>query len=212
MAGAAEQVAKAVVLEAMRTARQAGRGCVVYAFGGPGEVQRTVLDQDVDGLVALAGLLSASFHGGTDIAEPIEAAMADLGEAQWAGADLLIVSDGEFGVTADVLAEIAIARAHQQLRVQGILIGDRETLGLRELCDSIFCTWRLAGARQRAHPAVLSGGLDAGAALSLMRAGGRPKRRSREIHCSHAITDVSLPFGAKGMRGRLACRSFSTRC
>lgn len=147
MAGAAEQVAKAVVLEAMRTARQAGRGCVVYAFGGPGEVQRTVLDQDVDGLVALAGLLSASFHGGTDIAEPIEAAMADLGEAQWAGADLLIVSDGEFGVTADVLAEIAFAREHQQLRVQGILIGDRETLGLRELCDSIFwvADWRRFG-------------------------------------------------------------------
>ncbi len=147
MAGAAEQVAKAVVLEAMRVARQGRRGCVVYAFGGPGEVRRTVLDQDVDGLVALASLLSESFNGGTDIAEPIDAAIADLGEAQWAGADLLIVSDGEFGVTAEVLARIEGARKHQQLRVQGILIGDRETLGLREICDSIFWVsdWRRFG-------------------------------------------------------------------
>lgn len=148
MAGAAEQLAKAVVLEAMRSARHARRGCLVYAFGGPGEVRRTVLDHDVDGLVALAGLLSASFHGGTDIAEPIEAAVGDLVEARWAGADFLIVSDGEFGVTAEVLAKIAGARARQQLRVQGILIGDRETLGLRELCDSIFWVsdWRRFGA------------------------------------------------------------------
>lgn len=148
MAGAAEQVAKAVVLEAMRAARQGRRGCVVYAFGGPGELRRTPLDQNVEGLVALASLLSASFHGGTDIADPIEAAIADLGEAQWAGADLLIVSDGEFGVTADVLATIDYARVHQQLRVQGILIGDRETLGLREICDSIFWVsdWRRFGA------------------------------------------------------------------
>jgi len=147
MAGAAEQLAKAVVLEAMRSARHARRGCLVYAFGGPGEVRRTVLDHDVEGLVALAGLLSASFHGGTDIAEPIEAAVGDLGERQWAGADLLIVSDGEFGVTAEVLGKIADARARQQLRVQGILIGDRETLGLRELCDSIFWVsdWRRFG-------------------------------------------------------------------
>ena len=74
--------------------------------------------------------------------------MGDLVERQWAGADLLIVSDGEFGVTAEVLAKIADARARQQLRVQGILIGDRETLGLRELCDSIFWAsdWRRFGA------------------------------------------------------------------
>jgi hypothetical protein len=46
-----------------------------------------------------------------------------------------------------VLAEIEVAREHQLLRVQGILIGDRETLGLRELCDSIFWVsdWRRFG-------------------------------------------------------------------
>ena len=147
MAGAAEQVAKAIALEAMRAARAARRGCLVYAFGGAGEVHRTRLDEDAQGLVALAQLLAVSFHGGTDIAQPIEAALTDVREAAWREADLLIVSDGEFGVTSDVLAAIRQARAALGLRVQGILIGDRETIGLRELCDDIewVADWRRFG-------------------------------------------------------------------
>jgi len=78
MAGAAERVAKAVVLEAMRSAGRQQRGCLVYAFSGPGQVQRVSMGSDVEGLVALARMLGDSFHGGTDIAEPIEAALADL--------------------------------------------------------------------------------------------------------------------------------------
>jgi uncharacterized protein with von Willebrand factor type A (vWA) domain len=148
MAGAAEQVAKAIALEAMRAARAARRGCLVYAFGGAGEMHRTRLDEGAQGLVALAQLLEVSFHGGTDIAEPIEAALTDVREADWREADLLIVSDGEFGVTSDVLAAIRKARATLGLRVQGILIGDRETIGLREVCDGIewVADWRQFGA------------------------------------------------------------------
>ena len=157
MAGAGERVAKAIVLEAMRSARAAQRGCLVYAFGGPGEIHRTVLDGDADGLLALAQLLAVSFHGGTDIAEPIEAALTDLHQAAWIEADLLIVSDGEFGVTSTVLAAIRDARDRLGLRVQGVLIGDRETLGLSELCDDIewVSDWRRFGAQGgQAHSPV----------------------------------------------------------
>ncbi len=147
MAGAAEQVAKGIVLEAMRAARDARRGCLVYAFGGPGEVHQTRLDGDAGGLIALARLLAVSFHGGTDIAEPIESALMDLRQAAWREADLLIVSDGEFGVTSEVLAAIRAARSNLGLRVQGVLIGDRETLGLSEVCDAIewVADWRRFG-------------------------------------------------------------------
>ena len=64
-------------------------------------------------------------------------------------ADLLIVSDGEFGVTSPVLAAIRDARDRLGLRVQGVLIGDRETLGLSELCDDIewVSDWRRFGAQ-----------------------------------------------------------------
>ena len=129
----------------------------MYAFGGPGEIHRTVLDGDADGLLALAQLLAVSFHGGTDIAEPIEAALADLHQAAWIEADLLIVSDGEFGVTSTVLAAIRDARDRLGLRVQGVLIGDRETLGLSELCDDIewVSDWRRFGAQGgQAHSPV----------------------------------------------------------
>jgi len=46
-----------------------------------------------------------------------------------------------------VLAQLRNARTNQGLRVQGILIGDRETLGLRELCDHILwiSDWRRFG-------------------------------------------------------------------
>ena len=58
--------------------------------------------------------------------------------ARWRSADLLIVSDGEFGCTAATLAQLDAARAELGLRVQGILVGDRETLGLLDICDHIF--------------------------------------------------------------------------
>ena len=51
--------------------------------------------------------------------------------------DLLLVSDGEFGCTPQTLASLEQARAQFGLRVQGVLVGDRETLGLLETCDHI---------------------------------------------------------------------------
>ena len=38
MRGAPENIAKAVVLEALRTAHRERRGCLLIAFGGPDEI------------------------------------------------------------------------------------------------------------------------------------------------------------------------------
>ena len=51
---------------------------------------------------------------------------------------MLIVSDGEFGCTGTTLERLDEARTQFGLRVQGILVGDRETMGLLEVCDEIF--------------------------------------------------------------------------
>ena len=66
------------------------------------------------------------------------------GETGWHEADLLIVSDGEFGCTPATLAALDAARARHGLRVQGVLVGDRETIGLLEVCDAIHWVrdWR----------------------------------------------------------------------
>jgi uncharacterized protein with von Willebrand factor type A (vWA) domain len=149
MAGGPETVGKAVVLEAMKTAHRESRPCRVYAFSGPGDLRSFELPLSVDGILNVAGFLSASFHGGTDIVDPIESALDDIEQARWQGADIIIASDGEFGATRETHQRIAEVKRLQSLRVQGVLIGDRETRGLREVCDDIFWVsdWRRFGER-----------------------------------------------------------------
>ena len=88
--------------------------------------------------------MGQGFDGGTDLQGPISRAIERVQQARWASADLLIVSDGEFGCTADTLDRLDAARAQLGLRVQGVLVGDRETLGLMEVADHIFWVrdWR----------------------------------------------------------------------
>lgn len=147
MQGAPERIAKAIVIAALRAAHDSGRGCTLIAFGGPGEL----LEQELGAarpsgpgaphrrasLQALTDLMGQSFDGGTDVQTPIERAIERVHEARWRSADLLIVSDGEFGCVPATLARLDEARERLGLRVQGILVGDRETLGLLEVCDHI---------------------------------------------------------------------------
>lgn len=141
MRGAPENIAKAVVLQALRVAHRERRDCLLIAFGGPGEVVERDLhppEAPAAGLDALLDLIGQSFDGGTDVQAPIERAVQRLREQRWSSADLLIVSDGEFGCTPATLAQLEAARAELGLRVQGILVGDRETLGLLDSCDHVF--------------------------------------------------------------------------
>ncbi|MGB7990121.1 MAG: VWA domain-containing protein [Candidatus Methylophosphatis roskildensis] len=148
MQGAAEQVAKALVLEAMRVAHAQKRACYVYAFSGPDEVIEREFAFDLPGIDSLLDFMTQSFNGGTDISEPLERALNRLEDAAWQCADLLIASDGEFGAPPPIAARVRAARENLGLRVQGVLIGDRETIGLIELADDIFWVgdWRRYGA------------------------------------------------------------------
>ncbi|HET9978149.1 MAG TPA: VWA domain-containing protein [Burkholderiaceae bacterium] len=142
MRGAPEAIAKAVVLEALRVARAEQRGLRLLAFGAAGELVERDLDRG--GLPALLELVGQGFDGGTDVAAPIEAALRALDRNQWRDADLLLASDGEFGCTPATLAALDAARADAGLRVTGVLIGDRETIGLMQVADEIFWVrdWR----------------------------------------------------------------------
>lgn len=143
MRGAPENIAKAAALAALRLARLEGRGCRLISFGGPGEV----LERDLGGpggLQALLDLMGQSFDGGTDIQGPIEHAIERVHQAGWQGADLLIVSDGEFGCVPATLERLDAARRALGLAVHGLLVGDRETMGLLEVCDELHWVhdWR----------------------------------------------------------------------
>ncbi|MDF2466545.1 MAG: von Willebrand factor type (vWA) protein [Ramlibacter sp.] len=151
MQGGAEAVAKAVVLEAVRTAHAQKRACYLFAFSGPEEIVETELTVDCDGIDRLAGFMGQTFRGGTDISGPLERALDKLSESNWQLADLLIASDGEFGATPAVAAQIRRAKEQSGLRIQGVLIGDRETIGFLQIADDIYWMrdWRRYGDRNR---------------------------------------------------------------
>jgi uncharacterized protein with von Willebrand factor type A (vWA) domain len=141
MRGAPEHIAKAVALAALQVAQAEQRGCRLIAFGGPGEV----ITRDLHGdLAAVLDLMGQAFDGGTDLQMPIERAIASIEAEGWHGADLLVVSDGEFGCRPATVQALDAARASHGLFVQGVLVGDRETLGLLEVCDHIHWVrdWR----------------------------------------------------------------------
>jgi uncharacterized protein with von Willebrand factor type A (vWA) domain len=144
MRGAPENVAKASVLQALRTAHASSRACRLMAFGGAGEMLEQELALTAPGLDTLLTLMEQSFDGGTDVQTPLERAVMLVQDAQWALADILIVSDGEFGVTPATLDLLRQCKKQLGLRVHGILIGDRETIGLLEVCDQLHWVraWR----------------------------------------------------------------------
>lgn len=146
MSGAAEALAKALVLEAMRIAHAEARDCHVLAFGGDGEVLQHTLRLDIAGLESAVAFLGMGFHGGTDVCGPLAAAAERVQHERWRNADLLIASDGAFGATPPVVAQLNAAKQTQGLFVQGVLIGDRETIGLLEVADAVHWIrdWRRA--------------------------------------------------------------------
>ena len=69
MHGLPEQVAKALVLEALRTAHAEKRPCRLYGFSGPGQVVEHALDLSPEGIAPLLDFLGLSFGGGSDSTE-----------------------------------------------------------------------------------------------------------------------------------------------
>jgi uncharacterized protein with von Willebrand factor type A (vWA) domain len=154
MQGGAEAVAKAVVLEAMRAAHAQGRACRVFAFGGPEEVIEMDLPLSRAGIARATHFLGQSFRGGTDICTPLEKVLAAVEQERWQRADLLLASDGEFGATPRLAARLAAVKRELGLRVQGVLIADRETVGLLEIADHIHPVrdWRRFGGNNAESP------------------------------------------------------------
>jgi uncharacterized protein with von Willebrand factor type A (vWA) domain len=142
MHGLPERVAKAIVLEAVRTACAEKRRCLLYAYGGPGEVLEHELDLSPEGIGRLLAFLGLSFGGGSDVAGVTGRVLARLGQEDWRHADVLFVSDGEWSAPADLTA--AVRRAHDVgTRFHGVQIGNRGRTGLSDLCDPVhvFQDW-----------------------------------------------------------------------
>lgn len=145
MEGLPEQVAKALVLETVRTAHAEKRKCYLYAYSGPDEVLEHELDLSPEGIGRLLVFLSQSFGGGTDIGA-MSRVVERLREETWRKADVILVTDGEWVAPDAIVAAVAKARG-EGTRFHGVQIGDVGRTGLHTLCDPVhvFTDWADAG-------------------------------------------------------------------
>ncbi|MEG0323738.1 MAG: hypothetical protein RR619_07055, partial [Raoultibacter sp.] len=146
MHGLPEQVAKAIVLEALRTAHEEKRKCYLYAYSGPGQVLEHELDLSLEGVGRLLRFLGFSFVGGNDEAGVMAKVVSRLKEENWKKADVVFVSDGEWPVPFSLMTTVKCAR-EDGVRFHGVQIGNQGRTGLHAVCDPvhIFQDWAAAG-------------------------------------------------------------------
>ncbi len=93
MAGVREDIAKAIVLSVGLLSEQTGRRCRVILFSD--QTETVEFGSLYEGLPLLSEFFCRSFHGGTDVQTALTEAVASLWTADYAYADLLILSDFE---------------------------------------------------------------------------------------------------------------------
>ena len=124
MSGFPTHIAKAIVLRMCQVAFREQRELLLGQFGSVGEIEEYRLEMNANGLMKLCQFLQKNFGGGTDINGPIKKVLPYLRQETWQTADIVIVSDGEFGVYDDTLRQLNEARQKHNVRVTGILIGN----------------------------------------------------------------------------------------
>lgn len=151
MHGLPERVAKALVLEALRTAHEEKRRCFLYAYSGPGQIEEHELDLSAEGLGRLLAFLGVTFGGGNDEAGVLARVLRRLEEQDWKKADVVFVSDGEWPDPTSHLPAVRLAR-EAGTRFHGVQIGNRGRTGLHAVCDPVhvFLDWATAGGWGRA--------------------------------------------------------------
>ncbi|WP_211252269.1 VWA domain-containing protein [Marinobacterium jannaschii] len=142
MRGTPENIAKALVLECLSVSAQEKRDCYVYLFGSRNEVKELELSPNEQGLERLISFLSMSFGGGTDVEGPLQMALEKCKQTEWERADILLVTDGEFGCPDSLISNVKSRKQDYALGMHGILIGSN-SWAMETLCDPlyIFTDW-----------------------------------------------------------------------
>jgi len=90
--------------------------------------------------VKLLDFLSYSFHGGTDVAAPLNAALDLLqNTVEWASSDVLLVTDGELEnppISKQLMEKKLRLENERGLEVHGLIVGRESSLPLETVCTS----------------------------------------------------------------------------
>jgi uncharacterized protein with von Willebrand factor type A (vWA) domain len=142
MIGLPELVAKALTLEAMRTAHQERRRCYLYLYSGAGDIVEQELDLSEKGIGGLLDFLGYTFGGGNDETGVLKRVLGRLKEEAWRRADVMFVSDGIWPVPRDMLDAVSEAKK-TGTRFHGVQIGTYGQSGLHSVCDPVhnFRDW-----------------------------------------------------------------------
>ncbi|GEM_PF-301146 len=142
MSGLPETIAKALTLEALRTAHAEKRRCYLFTFAGPGEVNEAELDLSPDGVGRLLDFLSMSFGSGTDLGV-LRQVTEKLEREDWKKADVLLVSDGVWHLDEKLLRRAEQIKTKNGVRFHGVQIGNSRSDSMRRLCDPLhhFDRW-----------------------------------------------------------------------
>jgi len=105
MKGRAEKISKAITLEVMRVSHLQKRACYLFCFSSSNEIIQFELNLNM-GWKTIVEFLRLSFNGGTDVNAVFIEALKKHEEKKWKNADILLISDGLFGVNERLLEEI----------------------------------------------------------------------------------------------------------
>ena len=145
MHGIPERVAKALVLEVLRTAHAENRECYLYSYSGPGQIKEHRLELSQDGIGNLLDFLGLSFHGGNDEAGVLARVIKRLQESDWKKADVVFVSDGEWPAPTSLIGSVEMEKDNGT-RFHGVQIGNSGHSGLHSVCSPVhvFTDWASA--------------------------------------------------------------------
>lgn len=152
MHGTPETVAKALVLECLSVAKKEERACYVYLFGSYDEVEELELTPTNEGLERMIHFLSMSFGGGTEAEGPLNLALEQSEIEEWDQSDILIVSDGEFYLSDEIIDKVVEHKESRSLSVHGVLIGNHST-SMKKVCEPLhqFSEWLDLQVRNHRH-------------------------------------------------------------
>ena len=137
-------MAKALVLECLRSAHRQCRGCYLYAFSSFTDIRELELSVDQPSLIRLLDFLEHSFEGGTDVTRALELSIERVQKKEWAQADILIVTDGEMAMPdRAVMDSLERVQVDLGLEVHGLLVSKGPSDAMTTICSRlhVFRSW-----------------------------------------------------------------------
>jgi uncharacterized protein with von Willebrand factor type A (vWA) domain len=132
MAGAPENIAKAITLSLATMAASQKRDCFLINFSTSIE---TISFAPPKGVLDLLKFLAMSFHGGTDVAPALHEAVGVMETKEYKNSDLLVISDFIMPALSEAISQTVLQKKESGNKFHSLAIGDFQLRHLHNLFD-----------------------------------------------------------------------------